>query len=88
MDNRKQIDIGYLDLPADYSQFDEERKKDVCNNLIDLLFITVDKSLPKEINRMAFVKEVFESSLITNELQENFEICSVIRDCIKQINEA
>ena len=88
MAKKNSIDIGYLDLPVGYSEFDDDQKKKICNNLIDMIFITVDKSLPKEINRITFVQEVFESSLITNELDENYEICMVIRDCIKQINES
>jgi len=82
------IDFDYMDLPQDYSSFTDEDKKKIVDNLIDLLFFTVDNALPKEINRLTFVQKVFESSLITNEKDENYEICAVLVDCLKKLNES
>lgn len=84
---KEQIDIGYMDLPADYSSFSDDEKKKICDNLIDLLFLTIDQSLPKEINRLTFVQKVFESSLITNEEDENYEVCQVILHCLEKLKE-
>lgn len=86
--NREQIDIGYIDIPKEYCTLDAEGKQVICDKIIDILLLQLDRNLLPEINRIDFLDEVLESSLITNEEQENFEVCQVISDCRKRLNEA
>lgn len=84
----KSINIGEIDVPKEYLKLSQERKDYVCDALIDALYRTFDKYLKPEYNRIDFIREVLESSLITNEKEENFEICQVILDCTKKLNES
>lgn len=83
------IDLGFIDIPIDYSTFTEDQKSRLCDKLIDALIVYIDKELEYApfINRITFLNEVLESTLITNEYYENYEVCSVIRDCKKRLNE-
>jgi hypothetical protein len=85
---RSQIDIGYIDIPKEYLTLDSESKKVICDRFIDIMLLQLDRNLSPEINRIDFLDEVLESSLITNEEQENFEVCQVISDCRKRLHDA
>lgn len=81
------IDLGYFNAPVDYESFDREEKNKICDKIIDSILSYIDRNLDPTINRISFLEEVFESSLITNEEDENYEMCGVLRDCIKRLNE-
>jgi hypothetical protein len=85
--NKEQVDIGFIDVPKEYELFDDERKIKLCDNIIQSMLIQMDKVTPKYINRITFLNEILESSLITNEEQENFEVCVVLRDILKRLND-
>jgi hypothetical protein len=84
-----QIKLGYMDVPVDYASYTEEVKDAFCNNFIDTMLHLIEKELSRtpEINRIYFLKEVLESSLITNENMENYEVCHIINDCLKKLND-
>lgn len=82
-----QIEIGYMDIPIGYSSFDDDKKKILCDNIIDSMLLELEKHLPKHINRIDFLMGILESSLLINEEYENYEVCSVIRDTIKRLND-
>ena len=71
----------------DYELFDDEMKIKLCDKIIQSMLVQMDKVTPKYINRITFLNEILESSLITNEEQENFEVCVVLRDIIKRLND-
>ena len=81
------IEVGYIDIPIEYLKFSPERKKEVCINIIDLLLLDIDRHLAPEINRITFLNDVFESSLISNEDLEQYEVCEVLKDCRKELND-
>jgi hypothetical protein len=83
----EQVDFGYIDIPVDYFKFSNEEKKVLCNKIIDVLLLHIDRDLAPEINRISFLDEVFESSLITNEDAEQYVVCAVLNDCRKILNE-
>jgi hypothetical protein len=88
MDSRKKIDIGYLDIPKEYLKFSDEDKKLMCNNLIDMMLYIIDKQLDPTYNRITFLDQLLESSLISNEELEQYEVAQVLYDCRKILNEA
>lgn len=87
MKKGKSIKIGYLDVPNEYFEMDNDGKELICNKIIDNLLTQLDRNLPKEMNRIDFLTSVLESSLQTNVEEEAYEVASVIRDCIKILNE-
>lgn len=86
---KNQIEIGYMDVPKNYTNFTDEFKVRFCNNFIDRMLMMIENELQRmpEINRIDFLQELLESSLITNEELENYEVCQILVDCLKQIND-
>jgi hypothetical protein len=87
MRKRKQNDIGYIDIPKDYCEFNINEKRAICNKIIDMLLLQINKDLAPEINRITFLDQILESSLISNEELEQFEICACLLDIRKILNE-
>ena len=84
---REQTEIGYVDIPKDYCDFTKREKRALCNKLIDMLLHTIDKELDPVINRISFLDQVLESSIISNEHLEQYEICACLNDIRTILNE-
>jgi hypothetical protein len=86
----KHIDLGFIDVPIDYTKFDNKQKEALCDRLIDTLIQYIDRELDEapHINRINLLNDVLESSLLSNEYLENYEVCGVIKDMITRLNEA
>jgi len=84
---RKSIKVGEFEVPKDYFTYDYDRKREVCDNILDNLFIYIDRQLDPEYNRILFLRDVLESSLESNVKMEHYEIAGVILDCIKLLDE-
>jgi hypothetical protein len=84
---REQDDIGFIDIPQQYCQFTEKEKRAVCNKLIDMLLTTLDRELDPVINRITFLDHILESSIISNEELEHYEICQCLVDIRTILNE-
>lgn len=76
-----------MDIPQEYCSFSEQEKRALCNELIDMLLTTIDKELDPVINRITFLDEVLESSIISNEKLEQYEICQCLLDIRTILNE-
>ena len=81
------IELGYFDIPKAYADFTVRQKKAVCIKIIDVLLEHIDKNLDPTINRISFLDDVLESSLMTNEEDEEYTVCQVLYDCRKLIND-
>lgn len=89
MKNNKDINviIGYIKVPAKYLELDPEQRNNIIDKIITEVYNAVDKRLKPEYNRMDFIKEVFESTLNNNLKEENYEMCQLISDCQKKLDE-
>lgn len=86
--NNLSIDMGIINIPKAYVEFTDVQKKQLCNKIIDTLLTHIDEHLDPEINRIDFLDEVFVSSIESNKEEELYEICIVLSDCRKLLNEA
>ena len=84
---RNHEEIGFIDIPREYCYFTKKEKRAVCNKIIDMLLHTIDKELDPTINRITFLDEVLESSIISNEHLEQYEICQCLLDIRTILNE-
>lgn len=84
---RNHEEIGYIDIPKEYCDFTDTEKRIVCNKIIDMLLTTIDRELDPVINRITFLDEVLESSIISNEELEQYEICECLKDIRNILNE-
>jgi hypothetical protein len=84
---RNHEEIGFIDIPSEYCNFNDKEKRVVCNKIIDMLLTTIDRELDPLINRITFLDEVLESSIISNEELEQYEICQCLKDIRTILNE-
>ncbi len=74
-------------IPEDYFKLDEEQKRNLCVELLDNIIYLVDTNFSPEFNRIEITKILLGITLKQHETEENFEICEVIRDILKIIDE-
>jgi len=87
MGRKTQVKIGEVDIPKDYFALSKEDKKEICEFMADRIFSMLNKSVVEKRDRDYLANQIIKSSLITNELEENYEMCQVLVDIRKLINE-
>lgn len=84
---KEHVKIGSVDIPENYFDLQEEEKKEICELLANRLYLLVDKNSDPDIDRLFILNKIIDSSIITNELDNNFEVCQVLVDMRKLLNE-
>ena len=79
--------VGEIEIPLNYFKMPEEERKTVCLGLFETMIDTLNRTARPEFDRFMILDKLLDSSIITNEEEENFEICAVLRDIQKLINE-
>lgn len=87
MNKNSHIKVGELEIPADYFSMDEEYKKELCLTLVDAIITAIDKHVSPKLDRMEILDKMLESSIQTNEEEENYEVCQFLSDIKQIINE-
>ncbi len=87
MGKQAQIKLGQIEIPKEYFQLAATDKQELCEYLLDKIFIMVDKNMSVKMDRDFAVNQIIESSLITNEKEENYEFCQVLMDIKKLLKE-
>lgn len=80
--------IGYITVPEEYLKLTEEQRNEIRDKIITEVYKVIDKKLLPQYNRIDFINQIFESTLISNEQEENYEYCQLIWDCQKKLNES
>jgi hypothetical protein len=88
MNMDEDIDIGYVEIPKKYWKLESGIKRLHCEKIMEAMLIELDLQLPPEISRIKVLDDILESSIQSNEKDENYEICEVFRDIRKILNEA
>jgi|694.fasta_scaffold02579_25 hypothetical protein len=83
----KHIKVGEIEIPKDYWQLNLDKRKELCETLVDTLLLVLDKQIRPDMNRLRVLDLLLISSIITNEKDENYEICQVLQDLRLLINE-
>jgi hypothetical protein len=83
---QEQIELGWVDIPKEYFNLTPKRKQVICNNIIDTLLISLERDLDPTINRITFLDEILQSSIISNNDLELYEVSAVLNDCRKQLS--
>jgi hypothetical protein len=76
----KSIKVGELEVPADYWSLDKDLKREICLTIIDAMLVIIDSQSNPEIDRLLVMNRLLESSIQTNEQDENYEVCQVLTD--------
>lgn len=83
----KNIKVGEMEVPTDYWLLDEDEKKTICLNIADAILTLLDSHLSPKMDKMDILERLLESSIQSNEDDENYEVCQVLNDIKKIINE-
>lgn len=81
------IKIGELEIPKEYWKISDEDKRELCLTIIDGILQLINKHIDPSANQNDVLVQLIESSIITNEIMENYEICQVLLDLRNIINE-
>jgi hypothetical protein len=81
------VQVGEIEVPVNYFDLDEEDKKDLCMGFIETTLELLNRNMPVYISRVTILNKLLDSSIITNTESENYEICQILEDCRKIINE-
>jgi hypothetical protein len=87
MKTNNHIKVGELEIPADYFSMDEEYKKELCLILVDAIITAIDKHVNPKLDRVEILDKMLDSSIQTNEQDENYEVCQFLNDIKQIINE-
>ena len=87
MGRKAQIRIGDIEIPKEYFKLKKEDKDEICEYIADKIYKMVDRHLHTDVDRLSIVNLIIDSSLITNEEEENYELCQVLVDIRNLINE-
>jgi len=83
----KNIKVGELEIPADYFSLPQDDKDVICNSILESILYLLEKHVDNEyFNRKMVLERIIESSIITNEMEENYEVAGVLFDVQKLIN--
>jgi hypothetical protein len=83
----KVVKVGEIEVPMDYWSISEGEKTVFCLTIIDSILTILDKQVRPDLDRLYIFKKLIESSLVTNEMDENYEVCQVLKDIRKIIDE-
>jgi hypothetical protein len=83
---KKQIKVGEMEVPEDYFSLPQDDKNVICNSILESILYILEKNIPTDVNHMDILTRIIESSIITNQEEENYEICGVLTDIKKMID--
>jgi hypothetical protein len=81
------VRIGEIEIPSKYFKLPQNEKEVLCGAILETILTMIDRSTSPEIDRFMVLDKLLESSIITNESEENYEICCVLKDVRNLINE-
>ena len=81
------VKVGELEIPVDYFNMSKEDKEVLCNVIMDSMLTVLDRELKSDVDRIEIFNKILESSIITNQEQEEYEICQVLMDIRTLVNE-
>lgn len=81
------MEISNIDIPEGYFTATEEQKQLACAELLDTIYEMVDEVILPEYNRFEIIKIVLKHSIEHNQNKEQYEICAVLSDILKLIDE-
>ncbi len=83
----RSVKIGELEVPFEYFDLSEEERNIIIDEVYNSMLLLIDRTANPAYNRKEILAQIIESSLITNIEEENYEICQVLFDLKKHINE-
>lgn len=83
----KSIKVGEMDVPLDYFQLTKKEKRDLCLTIADAIISILVENVNPKLDKMDIMDRLLDSSIQSNEQEENYEVCQVLKDIKQIINE-
>jgi hypothetical protein len=85
---KKKITFKDLDIPNNYFDLSPQEKNEIVQEFLDAVIDIIDNSLMNpHLTTQVVAKNVLISTLQEHEVNENFEICEIIKDMINLLDE-
>jgi len=81
------LKIGEMEIPQEYFKLSDEDKKLICDVILNKIHYLVDRMSTGSMPKLDVIYLLIDSSIITNEEEENFEVCQVLMDIRNLLNE-
>ena len=76
----RHIKIADLDIPKDIWSLSKEERSELVLSVKEFLEKLIDRQISKRADKKYFMKKLLESSIIVNEQDEQYEICSIMKE--------
>ena len=83
----RNVKVGEIERPLDYWSMKKDERTIFCLTLMDGILTLLDRQIKPEYNRIDFLSKLIDSSIETNEMEENYEVCQVLKDIRNLIDE-
>jgi len=85
---KKKITFKDLDIPNNYFELSPQEKNEIVQEFLDAVIDVIDNSLMNpHLTTQVVAKNVLISTLQEHEVNENYEICEIIKDMINLLDE-
>lgn len=81
------IQLNDIGIPNDYFLLDEEQKRKLCVELIDVILHIIDNNFQPQFNRVELLKLLIKINIEQLLIEESYEMIQVLKDIEKIINE-
>ncbi len=81
------IQLNDIGIPNDYFLLDEEQRRKLCVELIDVIITIIDENYQPQFNRMELLKLLIKINIEQLLKDENYELIQVLRDIEKILDE-
>lgn len=78
--------IGEIEIPASYFELPEDEKSALCIGIMNVMLELINQNAHPNFDRIMILEKLLESSIITNQEDENYEICALLTDIQKLTN--
>lgn len=79
--------LSTVKVPENYHDMNPEERKDVCIKLLETVYELIIKSTSDNHSKLELIYKVLDSTLLHHETLEDYEICSLISDTRKILDE-
>lgn len=85
---KKKLTFKDLDIPNNYFELSPQEKNEIVQEFLDAVIDVIDNSLLNpQLTTQQVAKNVLVSTLQEHEVNENYEICEIIKDMINLLDE-
>jgi hypothetical protein len=81
------IKIGEIEIPINYFELSKEEKDYLIEQLYNKFIQTIEARINPAFETKEIMKSILTSSIISNTKDENYEICQILIDIEKRLDE-